>query len=675
MNKEFDIICLGRAGVDIYADQIGARLEDVQSFSKYIGGSSCNIAYGCARLGLKSSMLTRVGNEHMGRFITETLRKGGVDVSHIKVDRKRLSGLVILGIKSQEVFPLIFYRQDCADMALSEADIEETYLQKSRSLLITGTHLSTEKTSLACRKALDLARANGLKTILDIDYRPVLWGLTDIDRGEDRFVASASVSQHLQSFIRDFDLIVGTEEEFQIVGGSDNIIDALKTIREHTDAVLVLKRGAQGNSVIEKGDALASSLEGISFFKGLKVKVLNVLGAGDAFLSGFLKGWLEGKDYETCSLYANACGALTVSRHGCSPAIPSWAELKYYLENREKIARIDRDENLNYLHKATNRIYHDYQSKEFIILDLSHLYVLLFGFLKREQPRNKAIKIDEFNEALISVLNQISQQSYQQGKYKNRLRKIGFSFPAEVPNQIYQDVIDELSGRQIFLARSVNASDKNTWSDPGSLKQIREIFTYPQEQIIKYNLRAASGNGLDQVGVLREIFLDCLKLNRSLLINLKGVNFSDAEERVRSIYQSQVKPDWWQFSFAPTTDADISERFNSERLKALEKLVHSHDPFLQGMVFTLDDEVLVNDDQIKSINKIFKMNQSKVGAVSIIEDDWGENWIRAAEIEFCCQASDIEEFFKSELKSEELKKQLKEKLFFSIENRISKILY
>ena len=128
-DKQFDVICLGRAGVDLYADQIGARLEDASSFSKYIGGSSCNIAAGSSRLGLKSSMLTRVGDDQMGRFIREQLEKEGVDVSHVKSDPERLSGLVLLGIKDKETFPLLFYRENCADMAINEDDIDEGFIK------------------------------------------------------------------------------------------------------------------------------------------------------------------------------------------------------------------------------------------------------------------------------------------------------------------------------------------------------------------------------------------------------------------------------------------------------------------------------------------------------------------------------------------------------------------
>ena len=239
--KKLDVICLGRAAVDLYGEQIGSCLEDMSSFKKYLGGSSGNIAYGTARLGLKSAMLTRVGDEHMGRFVREELQRAGVDVSHVKTDRDRLTGLVLLGIKDKDTFPLIFYRENCADMALSEDDFSPEFIASSRSLLITGTHFSTKETHAASMKAIEYAKATDTKVVIDIDYRPVLWGLTGLGDGESRFVSSAKVSEHLQSIIPDADLIVGTEEEIHIAGGSTDTIQALKKLRSLTKATIVLK--------------------------------------------------------------------------------------------------------------------------------------------------------------------------------------------------------------------------------------------------------------------------------------------------------------------------------------------------------------------------------------------------------------------------------------------------
>lgn len=214
--------------MDFYGQQIGSRLEEMTTFSKYLGGSSGNVAYGTAVQGLRSSMLARVGDEHMGRFLREELQSVGVDTSHLITDKERLTALVILGIKDKETFPLIFYRDNCADMAITKDDFSEAYIASSRCLAITGTHLSNPKTREAVLTALEYAGRNEVKRALDIDYRPVLWGLTSLGDGETRYIDSAEVTKSLQEVLHHFDLIVGTEEEFHIAGGSTDTLTALK---------------------------------------------------------------------------------------------------------------------------------------------------------------------------------------------------------------------------------------------------------------------------------------------------------------------------------------------------------------------------------------------------------------------------------------------------------------
>src|SRR5688500_628944 len=236
------VVCLGRFAVDFYAQQIGARLEDVTSFAKYLGGSSANTAFGCARLGLKAGLISRIGDDALGHFLRETIAREGCDVSHVGVDPRRLTGAVVLGIKDKDTFPLIFLRENCADMAIGEDDVEERYIASSRALLITGTHFSTEHVDRISHLALEHARRNDVRTVLDIDYRPVLWGLTKRGDGETRYVRSDSVTAHLQRILPKFDLVIGTIEEFDIAGGGGDIIASLKAVRRVTSAVLVVKR-------------------------------------------------------------------------------------------------------------------------------------------------------------------------------------------------------------------------------------------------------------------------------------------------------------------------------------------------------------------------------------------------------------------------------------------------
>jgi 5-dehydro-2-deoxygluconokinase len=351
--KALDVITIGRSSVDLYGAQVGGRLEDMGSFRKYIGGSPTNIACGAARLGLKSAVITRVGDEHMGRFIREQLQREGVDVGGVVTDPERLTALVLLGIRDEDRFPLIFYRENCADMALSVDDIDEAYIASSRSLVVTGTHLSNSRTEAAVLKALKLARQHGLRTALDVDYRPNLWGVAGHGEGESRFVESQKVTAKLQSTLRLFDLIVGTEEEFHIAGGSTNTIEALRAVRGVSAATLVCKRGAAGAVALEA--AIPDSLDGGQAGPGFPIEVFNVLGAGDGFFAGLLKGWLADANWPTALKYANACGAFAVSRHGCTPAYPSLAELEFFLERGVKRPDLRNDPDLEQIHWSTNR--------------------------------------------------------------------------------------------------------------------------------------------------------------------------------------------------------------------------------------------------------------------------------------------------------------------------------
>lgn len=196
------------------------RLEDVSSFAKYLGGSSGNVAYDAARQGLRSSMLARVGDEHMGRFLREELNQVGCDTSHLITDKERLTALVLLGIKDRDTFPLIFYRDNCADMAITASDVDESYIASARCIAITGTHLSHPQTREAVLTALNYARRHGVRTVLDIDYRPVLWGLTSLGDGETRFIVAEQVTRELQEVLHLFDVVVDAEEEFHIAGAA-----------------------------------------------------------------------------------------------------------------------------------------------------------------------------------------------------------------------------------------------------------------------------------------------------------------------------------------------------------------------------------------------------------------------------------------------------------------------
>jgi 5-dehydro-2-deoxygluconokinase len=348
-----DVISIGRSSVDLYGQQIGSRLEDIASFTKAVGGCPANIAIGTARLGLKSGVITRVGAEQMGGFIREQLAREGVSTRGVAVDPARLTALVILAVEDEGVSPMIFYRTDCADMALSEADIDEAFVASAAAIVVTGTHFSRPDSDAAQRKAIRVAKAAGRRIVFDIDYRPNLWGLAGHDAGFERYVKSERVSERLKTVLPDCDLVVGTEEEIRIATGADGVLDSLKAIRAVSDATIVLKRGAMGCIVYD--GPIADDLEAGILGEGFPIEVYNVLGAGDAFMSGFLRGWLRGEPLATCATWANACGAFAVSRLLCSPEYPTWTELQYFLRHGSPHRALRKDPVINHLHAATTR--------------------------------------------------------------------------------------------------------------------------------------------------------------------------------------------------------------------------------------------------------------------------------------------------------------------------------
>ncbi|WP_028672045.1 bifunctional 5-dehydro-2-deoxygluconokinase/5-dehydro-2-deoxyphosphogluconate aldolase [Saccharospirillum impatiens] len=562
--RPLDVICLGRAAVDLYSQQVGSRLEDVHSFAKYLGGSSGNIAYGTARLGLKSAMLTRVGDEHMGRFVREELARAGVDVSHVVTDPERLTGLVILGIKDQETFPLIFYRNDCADMAVSQDDFDPEFIASSKALLITGTHFSTPETFSASRKAMDYAKAAGTRVILDIDYRPVLWGLTGLGEGENRFVSSDSVTQHLQSILPDLDLIVGTEEEVHIAGGSEDTLTALRTIRRLTDASIVLKLGAQGCTVID--GEIPGHMDDCIVHTGVRVDVLNVLGAGDAFLSGFLRGWVRGESHERSSAYANACGALVVSRHGCAPAIPDAAELDDYLKHAEAIARPDQDVRLNRLHRVASRRRPRWPD----------IYGLAFDHRKQLFDMAQDTGADpERIKHLKMLLIQAAEDGARRGGVSDQVGVL-------IDDTYGQAALNAVTGRGWWIGRPVELPTSLPLELEGGRSIGSRLQTWPIEHIVKclvfYHPDQAIDLRRQQERQVQELYQACLASGHELLLEVIPPRDLPADDQtlpraMQRFYNLGVYPDWWKLP-APSRAT----------WKQLEECITERDPSCHGVV-------------------------------------------------------------------------------------------
>ena len=562
--KKLDIICLGRAAVDLYGQQIGSTLEDTGSFAKYLGGSSANIAYGCSKLGLKSAMLTRVGDEHMGRFVRNELASVGVDVSHVVTDKERLTGLVILGIQDRETFPLIFYRKDCADMAVDIKDFTAEFIASSKALLITGTHFSSANTYGTSMKAIEYAKAANTKVIVDIDYRPVLWGLTGLGDGESRFVPSDDVSQHIQTILPHCDVIVGTEEEIHIAGGSEDTITALRQIRKLSSAIIVLKLGPLGCTVIASD--IPDSSASFMVIKGNQVEILNVLGAGDAFMSGFLRGYLRDESLEKSATYANASGALVVSRHGCAPAIPSEKELFYYLDNAHNIPNPSQDEALNHLHRVSLR-------------STTKSEIFGFAFDHRKQLYDLAIECGEDPDQ-IAKLKKLFLSSIE-----NTIKEINISegnVGVLIDDTYGEEALHSIAEKPWWIGRPVELPGSRPLEFEGALSIGSKLQSWPLTHVVKcllfYHPDDPMELKLKQEQQLKELYSACVQSGHQLLLEVippveSEEDTSTIPQILERFYHLGIKPDWWKL---PALQ-DKSWQLASD-------IILSHDPHCQGVL-------------------------------------------------------------------------------------------
>jgi 5-dehydro-2-deoxygluconokinase len=317
--QAWDVVAVGRSSLDLYAHQIGCAMADVRSFDAYIGGCPTNVSVGTRRLGLKSLLLTAVGDDQVGDFIVASLVREGVETRFIPRKSGRRSSAVVLTIQPPDRFPLTFYRDNCADRALTVDDVAQAPIAGSRVVFVTGTGLSHEPGREATRAVVATARAAGVPVVVDIDYRPDQWD------------TAASFAREVQTLLQASTLAVGTEEELAAATGTSDTCTGVGMLLATGIRALVVKRGARGATIFRPG---APPSDVAPF----PVEVLNVLGAGDAFASGFLYGYLQDWPLERAARLGNACGAIIVTRHGCANFMPTREDVTAFLAARGEAA-------------------------------------------------------------------------------------------------------------------------------------------------------------------------------------------------------------------------------------------------------------------------------------------------------------------------------------------------
>jgi 5-dehydro-2-deoxygluconokinase len=309
--RSYDLLAMGRSSLDLYALEIGAPITEVTGFSAYVGGCPTNVSVGARRLGLRTALLTAVGDDQVGDFVMHFLQQEGVETRFTPRKPGHRTSAVLLTIQPPDRFPLTYYRDNCADRELSIDDVRAAPVADSRILFVTGTGLSHQPSREATLFAADLARQNGTPVVVDLDYRP------------DQWAHARAFADVMTELLARADITIGTEEEAMAAGGESDLARAIDALRRAGPETLVVKRGGRGATVFE-GDRE-------SHVPAFPVRVLNVLGAGDAFASGFLHACLSGASVERAARAGNASGAIVVTRHGCANFMPTQSEVEEFV--------------------------------------------------------------------------------------------------------------------------------------------------------------------------------------------------------------------------------------------------------------------------------------------------------------------------------------------------------
>lgn len=310
-----DVTILGRIGYDLYSEEPNVRLPQVRRFSRYLGGSSANMAVGLARLGARVSIIASLGDDALSDFLVDFLRAENVDTSHVQRAPGFLPSLCLTEVSPPDRFPQVFYRHDAVDTMLRITEKDLGSIAEHGMFVTNGTSLCASPSRESTYLALEHARRAGCRVVFDVDYRAMSWP------------SAAAAGQAVRLALPFVDVLIGNQPELRLVAGEEDLDRATAALRERVP-LLVSKLGEQGTRVWQNGESV--------FLPPYQVEVVSTIGAGDGFASGFLYALLSGKPVLECLHYGNAAAAIVVSRLSCSEAMPTLAEVESMVSSRQE---------------------------------------------------------------------------------------------------------------------------------------------------------------------------------------------------------------------------------------------------------------------------------------------------------------------------------------------------
>ena len=550
----YDVAAFGRICVDFYGEQIGAGLAGATSFARGIGGCAGNVAVGSARLGLRAAIVSRIGDDPMGAWLIESLNAESVVTEALGVDPARRTALAFAAVGPGHAVDLTFRRDNAADAPTEIGDAERAVIGAARALVASGAHEAAGLGGGALDAAIGVARAAGRRVVVDIDWRPAFGAAGGIE----------AVAARLARLIEAADLVVGTEEEWRVAGGESDTVAALRALRRRSSSLFVVKRGASGSAVFP--GAIETDLDARTI-PAFPVDLVNPLGAGDAFLAGFLGPFLDGAAPEDCARRGNAAGAIVASRLLCAPSSPSAAELDAFLAGR--------GESLPLLHRiATRRP----APRDLRILALDHR-----AQIEAIAARNGAGRpaISRFKWLGSQAIRRIAAEAAAGGNGAAYGILLDHEYGSDALDEVARDTAPALwrgapvetpGGRPLaFVAEAAGEADLGTALTPRprdlAVKCLAGLHPDDDREIAAH-----------QIAALRRLGGATQRLDLPLLIEILaspyGVIGPDTVARlIERLAEAGIRPDWWKLE--PQSAAGWA---------AIEAAIAASDPSCNGVL-------------------------------------------------------------------------------------------
>lgn len=547
VQHSFDIIALGQSCIDFYGEQQGTGLKDMLSFKKHVGGTS-SYALAFARIGLKTATVTSVGQDEFGQFMIEALEHENVDISQVQQHSDLQTCVSFRAIQNRFSFPLQHYQKQCADILEEASDISSSFISKGNALFILSSNFASKNGQRIIKEAIAFANEKQTKVILALDY---------ID--DDNQSSLLKILPHCS-------LVIGAEQDFKYLSGQADTFAALTHIRATTNALLVMKNNQGCYSFTQIPADLTSAPHHVGFVADKQIP----FASKEAFVVGYVSGWLNGFSQEKSCEYAMACLALTQSREESCDSFPCAEELSIYLSSQSQVVQTIKTPLFEHLHYATLR---STPQKE--------LFTFSFGYHQQWLKLAENACVDE---ETITTAKMLIATGIQQAAMK--CTNVCLLSDANPENEI----IDSLPSPHMLM-RTFDMPGIVPLKFQGEGDITHTLLHWPKHHSVKLTLIYHPDDRYalrqEQEQTLSQLYIACRKTGHELVIELAPatnslITASTHSHIMQRLYEIGIYPDWWQM--LPPRDQRAFEN--------VQRVIGENDKFCKGVLILAQQATL-----------------------------------------------------------------------------------